>query len=391
MRAALSVLAACAVGVATGAPSFKDYVQQQGKQYSLSEFVQRQAVYQRNLAIIERLNKEGHSFTAGVNQVSFHGRPYTTTPSPPATLSTQFTDWTPEEIAGMKLPRQAHPEFEAVPVTPMHANEVRKSLPTATPSPQHPPLPPQPLPASFDWRNASTPVVTPVSNQGSVGSCWAFSTVENIAGQWAMAGKGLVPLSAEYLVDCDYMDCSVFGGWPYLAYQFIEKAGGVPTAASHPYCSGDSQCYPCMVNPNTTFCGPPPPTCNATYTKHSCDVMTPSAVISGWSRIAANETAIQAALVARGPISVLMDASGLTWYSKGVWNPTGWLGCSSDCDSLDHAVLLVGYGTDAASGLPYWIVQNSWGASWGENGFFRLARGFNRCAIDCQATTAEVA
>ena len=251
-------------------------------------------------------------------------------------------------------------------------------------------------------------------SQGTVGSCWAFSTVENIEGQWALAGHGLTPLSAEYLVvralfegarnaalrhtpnaapdtqDCDDRDCSVFGGWPYRAYGFIESVGGVPSAASHPYCAGTGACYPCMLNPNTTFCGPPPTYCNHTRSKLVCASHTPAATISGWHRIDANETAMKLALAQQGPLSVLMDATGLEWYGGGVWNPTGFLACSSQCDALDHAVLLVGYGTDAASGLPYWLVKNSWGAAWGEAGYFRLARGFNRCAIDCQVTTAVV-
>merc|ERR1719421_1795857 len=90
--------------------------------------------------------------------------------------------------------------------------------------------------SSWDWRAHGA--VTPVKDQGALGSCWAFSTVGNIEGQRAIAGAGLEDLSVEQLIECDaqagpgrdgetHSDCGVFGGWPYLAYQYLIKAGGV--------------------------------------------------------------------------------------------------------------------------------------------------------------------
>ncbi len=97
-----------------------------------------------------------------------------------------------------------------------------------------------------------------------LGTCWAFSTIGNVEGQWALGPqKELVDLSPEYLVDCDgthdekHADCSVFGGWPYLAYEFLINSGGVPSEKSWPYCSGTGNCYPCMLGP-VSLCGPPP-------------------------------------------------------------------------------------------------------------------------------------
>lgn len=112
---------------------------------------------------------------------------------------------------------------------------------------------------------------------GSVGTCWAFSAIGNIEGAWYLNNNTLTNLSEEYLVDCDgshdekHADCGVFGGWPYLAYDFVigVGGGGVPTEASYPYCSGTGECYPCMQGP-ITLCGPPPYYCDPNIELEQC-------------------------------------------------------------------------------------------------------------------------
>lgn len=259
---------------------------------------------------------------------------------------------------------------------------------------------PQTLPTNFDWRTDGRIVaVTSVKDQGTVGSCWAFSTIGNIEGQWALSGKDLIDLSPEFLVDCDgthddkHADCSVFGGWPYLAYDFIIGAGGVPSEAADPYCAGTGACYPCMNGP-ISLCGPPAPNCNKTITTQ-CEYMVPSASISAWSAVSTDEEQIASALVAQGPLSVLLDASQLQYYKSGVWDGhieslSPALGCKPS--NLDHAVLLVGYGVDRTTGtdVPYWTVKNSWGADWGEDGYFRIQRGVGMCGINTAVTTSFV-
>jgi len=250
------------------------------------------------------------------------------------------------------------------------------------------------LPSEWNWAKSDTnpPIVTPVSNQGTVGSCWAFSTVGAVESAWAMAGNALIQLSPEYLVDCDgssdyqnkHADCSVFGGWPYLAYQFIIEKGGLPSEEAYPYCSGKGECYPCMLGP-VDLCGPPPLSCNRTIELEQCPSMKPVASISNWEYVSQNEDEIQSILYSKGPLSVLLDATGLQRYKGGIY-------ASKICSSndLDHAVVLVGYGTDSDSGLDYWIVKNSWGTRWGEDGFFRIVRGQGECGINKQVTRAII-
>lgn len=250
------------------------------------------------------------------------------------------------------------------------------------------------LPSEWNWAKSdmNPPVVTPVSNQGTVGSCWAFSTVGAVESAWALAGNSLIQLSPEYLVDCDgsadypnkHADCSVFGGWPYLAYDFIIKKGGLPSEEAYPYCSGKGECYPCMLGP-VDLCGPPPLSCNRTIEQEQCPSMKPVASISSWEYISQNENEIQSILYSKGPLSVLLDATGLQRYKGGIYS-------SKICSSkdLDHAVVLVGYGTDSDSGLDYWIVKNSWGTRWGEDGYFRIVRGKEECGINKQVTRAII-
>mmetsp|Transcript_10339 Transcript_10339/g.32825 ORF Transcript_10339/g.32825 Transcript_10339/m.32825 type:complete len:356 (+) Transcript_10339:37-1104(+) len=242
-------------------------------------------------------------------------------------------------------------------------------------------------PSSFDWREKGA--VTGVKDQGSVGTCWAFSTTGAIEGAHFLASGKLLSLSEEFLTDCDDRDCSVFGGWPYLAYQYILGAGGIPSEAAYPYCSGTGNCYPCMANKNTTFCGPPPSYCNKTWDPSHCPSAPRDVKLESWQSVSKDEGVIASTLASVGPLSTLMDATNLQSYKSGIWAPQpGLFGCKSDVDSLDHAVLLVGYGTD--NGTDYWLVKNSWGESWGEKGFFRIKRGDSMCGINTMVTFPKV-
>lgn len=255
--------------------------------------------------------------------------------------------------------------------------------------------PKAPAAASFDWKG--TGAVTPVKDQGTVGTCWAFSTIANIEGQHYMATNTTLSLSEEFLVDCDgtadndlkHADCSIFGGWPYLAYQFAMARGGVPSEEAYPYCAGTGDCFPCMQGPES-LCGPPPYYCDREERAQMCAAAKPAASIKDWRSVSTDESEILDDLVATGPLSVLLDAQMLQFYKSGIWTGSNrnakYGGCSPK--ALDHAVLLTGYGTDGST--DYWNVKNSWGPKWGEEGYFRIQRGVGECGINTFVTTSVV-
>jgi len=227
-------------------------------------------------------------------------------------------------------------------------------------------------PTSVDWRTKG--LVTDVKNQGSCGSCWAFSTVVSLEGQNAKKTGKLVSLSEQNLVDCvkneklanqtDTCCDGCKGGLMDFAFQYMidHQSGTIDTEASYGYKGVDRKCAYSKAN------------AGATITKY-VDIP------------AGDEDALLDAVANVGPISVGVDA-GIGWqlYFGGVM---GTLLCSSNPSKMDHGVAIVGFGTDG--GKDYWIVRNSWGASWGEKGYVRLVRGKNACGIANGASYPVVA
>jgi len=212
-------------------------------------------------------------------------------------------------------------------------------------------------PASVDWRQHNA--VTPVKNQGQCGSCWSFSSTGSIEGAWAIAKGNLVSLSEQQLIDCSTAQgnqgCN--GGLMDQAFQYVIANKGICSEASYPYTTS---------GPNT------------------CQTCTPVATISSYTDVTpSSEDALKAA-VSLGPVSVAIEADQecFQFYSGGVLSDPS---CGTQ---LDHGVLVVGYGTDATSNQPYWIIKNSWGASWGEAGYIRIIRGSGSGSVgECGVAT----
>lgn len=204
------------------------------------------------------------------------------------------------------------------------------------------------VPDSVDWRDSGCE--TPIKDQGHCGSCWTFATMESVESAWCIANGDLPTLAEQQLVDCvgapdtpqyeDDAGCN--GGWTYDAYSYLTDHYAM-AEADYPYTATDGTC---------------------SYDASNATDVT----LSSWAYIDRNVQAMKASTAER-PMAISIEAGQDIFHQY-----TGGIIDSTDCGyNTDHAVVIVGYGTDADSGLEYWLIRNSWGTDWGEDGFVRVA------------------
>ncbi|KAF8023141.1 hypothetical protein BT93_F0595 [Corymbia citriodora subsp. variegata] len=302
---------------------YESWLVRHGKAYNaLGEKERRFEIFKDNLRFIDEHNSENRTYTVGLNR---------------------FADLTNEEYRSMYL--GARPD-------------ARRRLAKSRSSRRYEPRLGEQLPESVDWRKEGA--VVGVKDQGSCGSCWAFSTIAAVEGINKIVTGDLISLSEQELVDCDttYNEgCN--GGLMDYAFEFIINNGGIDSEEDYPYKAVDGQCDQ--------------------YRKNARVVS-----IDDYEDVPANnEKALQKA-VANQPVSVAIEAGGRAFqlYQSGVF--TGLCGTA-----LDHGVTAVGYGTE--NGKNYWIVKNSWGNSWGEQGYIRMERSLTntvtgKCGIAMEAS-----
>jgi len=325
MKSLVLIGALLFVGVAmaddlSDSAQFLTYMREYHRVYQPDEIPRRFANFLTNLRVIEETNAQNLSYTLGINE---------------------YSDLSWDEFKAAYL------------MAPQHCSATGPGTyqPTG--------VSPNPDPA-IDWRTKG--VVTPVKNQGSCGSCWAFGTTGAVESAWAIAKGQLLSLSEQQLVDCagafGNQGCS--GGLPSQAFEYIKAAGGIELGSDYKYTGRDGSC---RFNPQKV-----------------------AAKVSGEQNITqGNEQELFDAVTNKGPVAIAFQVAGdFQSYRSGVYDSTR---CKSGPMDVNHAVLAVGYDTDKSSGKPFWIVKNSWGTSFGIQGYFWMVRNKNMCGI---ATCASI-
>ncbi|XP_062888514.1 procathepsin L-like isoform X1 [Mobula hypostoma] len=286
------------------------------KQYTEEEEIVRRMVWEKNFRFIEYHNLEymkgKHTYDLKMNH---------------------FGDLTLEEfnklMNGFRLPKSRN--------STEHLLKFRESVE---------------IPQEIDWREKG--YVTPVKNQGSCGSCWAFSAVGALEGQTFKRTKKLVSLSEQNLVDCSWEqgNAGCRGGWMENAFLYVHKNNGIDSEVGYPYTGREGTC--------------------------AYEVEFKASRCSNYYFVSqGNEQALAQAVAQVGPVSVAVDAThqSFMFYHSGIYY-------EPNCQTylMSHAMLVVGYGSE--HGLNYWIVKNSYSTQWGNQGYILMSKDRdNNCGI----------
>ena len=310
---------------------FQKFIKKYHKKYtSIQEYMARFTVFKDNLL-------KAFSYTNGNEDIPF------------TTGVTKFSDLTEQEFAKTYL----NLDFGAM----AYANFSPETVKISNAAPD-----------AFSWKDQG--VVSGVKDQASCGSCWAFSTVGNLEGLYAIKKGTVKTFSEQYLVDCDTSDSGCNGGLMERTFTWLKSAGGIMYESDYAYTGSKG-------------------TCKKDTTKFA------DFKVTGYKKLGTSsstfspvdEDEVKEYLYATGPLAIALNATPLQTYTGGVLDLT-----ASKCSTsgINHAVLLVGYGHDSSTDLDYWLVKNSWGSSWGESGYFRISRGKSTCGVNYYVTTALV-
>jgi cathepsin X len=300
---------------------FEKFITRFGRKYATtSEREHRRKVFKENVAFMAAENAKGLSYTLGVTHFA----------------DLTFVEWRSQYLMGYKKTSAKNASLGVF----------RAPAGSA-------------LPDSVDW--VAKGAVTPVKNQAQCGSCWSFSTTGALEGAAFIAGRPLTPLSEQNILDCDKGGNKCQGGSMDQAFDWVKENG---------ICSEAGDSYKCADQGSDT--------CKKSTCPTDCAQVLKPGDVSGHTDVDETEGALEAA-VAQGPVSVAIEAdqSVFQHYTSGI------LTDSACGENLDHGVLAVGYGVDPKSGGKYWKVKNSWGPSFGEEGFIRIEKGAKAVGGEC--------
>jgi len=314
--------------------SFEQYVKEFDKEYSSDEeYKQREGIFLQNLASIldHNSNRDSSQHYMDINH---------------------FADKLDNELP-LGYDKSSHPAWSAA------TSVERRTLAFDTEDVKK-------LPESVDWRTNGR-VTTAVKNQLHCGSCWAFATTACMESHVAIQTGKLFTLSVQELVSCmpNPNQCGGTGGCAgattELGYDFIAKHGMVDEW-TFGYQSGHGEQVNCTIMGNDS----------SKYLRGEVSTKIKGSVASvvGFSNLPTNHyDSLLTAVATMGPVAISVAATGWGMYKGGIYDDS-----SSEHRDINHAVVLEGYGTDEETGQDYWLVRNSWGPMWGEDGYIRLKR-----------------
>lgn len=294
-----------------------------------AEFQRRQAKFAANQAKYAQFNQETAEGKHGYTQID-----------------NEFSDMDEDEWKAILIPMDPETERMAADFVPFYSDDRASIL------------------DEVDYRQSGC--LPAVKNQGSCGSCWAFSAVTPLEFQFCNDTGLKKTFSEQQLTWCVPNGCN--GGWYATAWSFLRYSGGILSSDDHPYTSGksstrnDAATCPLGIN-------------GAAW-----------AQVTGYVNVGSNEEAMKEALALHGPLSAALWVNeNFSSYDEGVFD-------DPDCDDrsqpgrnrVNHGVVIVGYGQSGSAGA-YWIVRNSWGPNWGEDGYIRIKRNAGICNIGLAA------